>query len=148
MAELTLGSSEKHPVSVEITVKYNDGSEEIRREHDSALSIEAKGLGTLTINGDIFGSVRTGADLSCGDIDGDVRAGNDVHCNDVSGDAKAGAEIHASDIDGNASAGADIHCNDVSGNAKAGADIECNYVAGSVTAGGEIASMGFEEEDG
>ena len=146
MAEIKIDSS-KEAVAVEITVLFKGGAKEVRREHDSSLTILARGTPTVAINGDVYGDVRAGNDLTCRDIDGNAKAGAEIHAGDISGDARAGVDLHASDIDGNASAGADIHCGDISGNAKAGADIDCNYVAGSVTAGGEIASAGFGEDE-
>ena len=147
MAEITLESSGKKPISVEITIVYEDGENERRREHDSSIVISARDVQTVVINGNVTGNVKAGNDLACRDIDGDATAGSDMTANDISGDAKAGADLHANDVTGNVTAGADIQCGDVSGNANAGADIDCNYVAGSVTAGGEIASMGFEEDE-
>lgn len=147
MAEITLESSGKNPVSVEIVVKYDDGTEERRREQDASINVTAREIPTVVINGNITGDVKVGNDLACRDIDGDAKAGSDINANDVSGDATAGADLHANDVTGNVSAGADVQCGDISGNANAGADIDCNYVAGSVTAGGEIASMGFGEDE-
>ena len=147
MAEITLESSGKHPVSVEITVIYEGGAEERRREQDTSIAVSARDIPTVVINGNITGNVQVGNDLACRDIDGDAKAGSDLHANDVSGDATAGADLQANDVTGNVTAGADLQCGDVSGNASAGADLDCNYVAGSVTAGGEIASMGFGEDE-
>lgn len=147
MAKLTIQSSGKKPVSVEVTVTYDDGSSEIHREQHERIEIEADNIPALSITGTVYGTVRSGGDVSCGDIDGDVHAGTDVTCEDVGGDVRAGADVRCDDVEGNVRAGADLHCNDVAGNANAGADIECNYIAGSVTAGGEIASMGFEEDE-
>ncbi len=147
MAKISIVSAGKKAVSVDVNITYSDGSSESRHEHDDRIEIEATDLQTLSINGDVFGDVRVGADLSCGDIDGDVKAGADISCDNINGDVHAGADITCQDIDGHATAGADLHCNDISGHATAGADIECNYVAGSATAGGEIAAMGFEEDE-
>jgi hypothetical protein len=147
MAKVSIESAGKKPVSVEVRIEYSDGSSEARHEHDDRIVIEATDLPLLSINGGVFGDVRTGGDLSCGDIDGDAKAGGDISCEDINGDARAGVDINCQDIHGNAGAGADLHCNEIAGNAKAGADLECSYIAGSASAGGEIASMGFEEDE-
>ena len=147
MSKLIIESKEERPVSVELTITYEDGTTETRRDHDERIEIEAHEIQTITINGNVYGSVRTGGDVSCGDVDGDVKANSDVNCENVEGDVRSGADVHCQDVDGNVRAGADIQCGDVSGNASAGADMDCNYVAGSAKAGGEIASMGFEEDE-
>ena len=147
MAKLTIESAEKRVVTVEVTIVYDDGTSETRREKGEQITIEATNIATLSINGNVYGDVRAGADVSCGDVDGDAKAGTDISCETIHGDARAGADIHATDIDGNVRAGDDVQCNDISGNATAGADINCNYIAGSATAGGEIAAMGFEEDE-
>ena len=147
MAKLTIKSKENRPVTVEITISYDDGSSETREEHDDQIDIEAHDIQTVSINGNVHGSVRTGGDLTCGDVDGDVKSNADVNCENVEGDVRASADVHCQDVNGNVRAGADVQCGDVSGNASAGADLDCNYIAGSAKAGGEIASMGFEEDE-
>jgi cytoskeletal protein CcmA (bactofilin family) len=147
VANIRIGSPDRKVVSIELTITFEDGSTETRREQGERIEIEATDLVTLAVNGNVYGTIVASGDVTCADVDGDVKAGGDVNCENIEGDARAGGDIRCEDIDGNVRAGADIHCNDISGNAGAGADIECNYIAGSVKAGGEIASMGFEEDE-
>ncbi|MCM1523607.1 MAG: helix-turn-helix domain-containing protein [Ruminococcus sp.] len=102
-----------------------------------ALSVEVHG--SLSVEGDINGSVTAGDGVNCGNVGGDVSAGDGVNCGNVGGDVSAGDGVNCGSAGGDVSAGDSVNCGSVGGDVTAGDGISCGNVGGDVLeCGGDI----------
>ena len=111
----------------------------------SAVSVTVRGdvqgsvsAGESVSCGNVEGTVDAGAEVNCGDMNGDVVAAGNVSCSDVSGSVRARGGVDAGDIGRGVEAGGSVDCGDVGGAVNAGGNVDCGDVGGNVTAGGKV----------
>ena len=112
---------------------------------ESAVSVTVQGdvegsvsAGESVSCGDVAGTVDAGAEVNCGDVGGDVVAAGNVSCGDVSGSVRARGSVDAGDIVRSVEAGGSVDCGDVGNMVSAGGNVDCGDVGGNVTAGGKV----------
>ena len=88
---------------------------------------------SVSVDGEIMGSVFAGAGVDCGDVGGNVTAGGGVDCGSVGGSVEAGGSVDCGSVGGNVSAGGDVDCGSVKGGVFAGNAVDSS--AGSARAG-------------
>lgn len=77
----------------------------------------------VIVNGNVYGDVDAGGNVTCGDVECDVDAGGAVSCGDVSGDVEAGANVTCGDVSGDVEAGVSVTCGRVDGSVEAGVNV-------------------------
>ena len=93
---------------------------------------------SVSINGDVSGSVSAGTSVECGDIKGTVTAGAAVSCSDVGGTVNAGADVNCGDVAGDMIVGGNARCGDVNGVLRCNGSVSCGDVGRGVNAGGNV----------
>lgn len=63
---------------------------------------------SVTVNGNVQGSVNAGGSVNCGSVGGDVDAGGSVSSDSIGGDVDAGGSVRAVQIQGSVDAGGSV----------------------------------------
>jgi len=70
-------------------------------------NVEAR-VGSVSVNGDVRGSVSAGNSVECGNVGDKVSAGGSVECATVGGNVSAGGSVSCGDVSGKVSAGGSV----------------------------------------
>lgn len=88
---------------------------------------------SVTVKGDVMGSVSAGGGVNCGNIDGSVSSGDGINCGNVDGSVSAGDSINCGNVGGSISAGDGIICGNVDGSVNA-ESVSAQVIKGNVEA--------------